>query len=585
MTTALAAALAASYRRVNGGPVEAGLRIWNKYYPFAEEISRKIVVRISDFDFAPTETARQNLLREGIADQSIRMTGNMVIDALPSNWRASKIARLPIDSPDIRGILVTARRRENFGAPLENIGNREKRKMQRLTAQKGTFFKLLYLALTLLPFLCLIFMVYRYYVDVLVWDAWELVPFLDKFYQGTLSLQDLWAPRNGHRPFFPRIVLFLLERFSGWNMTYELAFIILLTIVIFFVLVYQIRITERLLQVQLKWLIPVLSIMIFSLSQAETWLYGIQIPEPMNVLAVVAGFVLLQTPNNWAKYSAAILLGVIASYSFGNGLLYWFIGLFILLVLTFDNRRLMISRVAIWVVAAGLTILLYTYDYPTSTLGLATFFAFSKPLESIEYVLVFLGTPVTPTSFDCYMHGINCELGIFAAIVASLSGLILFGYVTWSLWRQVELKTLTPYVGMALYAILSALVADLTRSIFGVAQAMSSRYITFSSLFWIALAVFLLVLAKTTEMSNKRRRRAGYLLVILMAGLVTLNSIQWSGFFVATYEYYSPLRTGLLLQENDNVLKLLYPWAPSLDWMKTQREVLQKYHLSVFRGQ
>ena len=134
-----------------------------------------------------------------------------------------------------------------------------------------------------------------------------------------------------------------------------------------------IRITERLLQVQiLKWSIPVLSIIIFSLSQGQNWLWGFQLMVPMNVLAVVAGFVLLQTPNNWAKYSAAILLGVIASYSFANGVSYWFIGLFILLVLTFDNRRLMISRVAIWLVAAGLTILLFTYRLPDSpTMGSA----------------------------------------------------------------------------------------------------------------------------------------------------------------------------------------------------------------------
>jgi len=63
-------------------------------------------------------------LREGIDDQSIQATGNTVIDALPFDWRASKIAGLPIDSPDIQVILVTAHRRENFGSPLENIWNR-----------------------------------------------------------------------------------------------------------------------------------------------------------------------------------------------------------------------------------------------------------------------------------------------------------------------------------------------------------------------------------------------------------------------------------------------------------------------------
>ena len=454
--------------------------------------------------------------------------------------------------------------------------------MQRFTTQKGTFFNLLYLALTLLPFLCLIFLVYTYRVDVPAWDQWNLVPLMDKFYQGTLTFQDLWSQHGEHRIFFPRIVMLLLARFSGWNTTYELAFSILLAMVIFFVLVYQIRITERLLQIRLNWLIPVLSIMVFSLNQVQNWLWGFQLTEFMSVLAVLAGFILLQAPDDWVKYSAAILLGVIASYSFGNGLLYWFIGLFILLVLTFDNRRLMISRVAIWVVAAGLTILWYTYDYHTPNLSLL---AFEKPLEFIEYVLVFLGMPVTITSFDCAVGGLNCEQVTFAAIVASLSGLISFGYVTWSLRRRVERKTLTPYMAMTLYAILSALEIGFARISFFRTQAMSSRYVTISSFFWIALIVLLLVWAQTTEMSNNRRRRAGYGLVILMVGLVTLNSIQWSKSFPMHYEYYAPLRTGLSSPKNDDVLHVLYPWAPSLDWMKTQREVLEKYHLSVFRGQ
>jgi len=112
---------------------------------------------------------------------------------------------------------------------------------------------------------------------------------------------------------------------------------------------------------------------------------------------------------------------------------------------------------------------------------------------------------------------------------------------------------------------------------------MSSQYATFSSLFWTAVNVLLLVLAKMTDRGNIRQR-AGYSLVILIVGLVTLNSIQWSGYFPMHYEYYSPLRTELLSPENDAVLYHLYDWAP-LDYIKTQIEVLKKYHLSVSRGQ
>ena len=126
-TTAMAASLAAFYRQIKVGHVEAGLRTWNKLQPFPEEINRKIADGVADLHFAPTETARQNLLREGFDDKTIRVTGNTVIDALhwvaaqPFDWERSNLGTAALDAPGTRLILVTAHRRENFGAPLENI--------------------------------------------------------------------------------------------------------------------------------------------------------------------------------------------------------------------------------------------------------------------------------------------------------------------------------------------------------------------------------------------------------------------------------------------------------------------------------
>lgn len=122
-TTAMVAALAAFYRRIRVGHVEAGLRSRNKFHPFPEEINRKLVGSLCDLHFAPTETARQNLLREGVDDSNITVTGNTVIDALldftarPYDWEAGPLASI---SRQARLIVVTAHRRENFGPPLKN---------------------------------------------------------------------------------------------------------------------------------------------------------------------------------------------------------------------------------------------------------------------------------------------------------------------------------------------------------------------------------------------------------------------------------------------------------------------------------
>jgi UDP-N-acetylglucosamine 2-epimerase (non-hydrolysing) len=116
--------LAAFYAKIRVGHVEAGLRTRDKWRPFPEETNRRIAGIIADLHFAPTEQSRQNLLREGVPDTCIAVTGNPVIDAL--HW----IVKLPYDPTrgpladvprDRRMILVTAHRRENFGKPLEDI--------------------------------------------------------------------------------------------------------------------------------------------------------------------------------------------------------------------------------------------------------------------------------------------------------------------------------------------------------------------------------------------------------------------------------------------------------------------------------
>jgi len=124
-TTVMSASLSAFYKQVKVGHIEAGLRTYNKWDPYPEEINRKIVDSISDLHFAPTEWAKQNLLREGISEQSIFVTGNTVIDALLDIMdRDFCLSGTPLESipfNEKRVILVTSHRRENLGEPLRNI--------------------------------------------------------------------------------------------------------------------------------------------------------------------------------------------------------------------------------------------------------------------------------------------------------------------------------------------------------------------------------------------------------------------------------------------------------------------------------
>ena len=126
-TTAMAAGLAAFYRKIRVAHVEAGLRTNDKYSPFPEEINRRLVGALADLHFAPTDLAVRNLRKEGIPAERILRTGNTVTDALL--WAARKIRRKPPRMPvgippPVNGrklVLVTGHRRENFGGGLEQI--------------------------------------------------------------------------------------------------------------------------------------------------------------------------------------------------------------------------------------------------------------------------------------------------------------------------------------------------------------------------------------------------------------------------------------------------------------------------------
>ena len=119
-TTVMTAALAAFYRRIPFGHVEAGLRTHDLDSPFPEEMNRLVAGHLARWHFAPTQRARQNLLNEGVSDVAIHVTGNTVIDALLDVASTDWPLAIPLD-PHKRLLLVTTHRRENFGEPLRAI--------------------------------------------------------------------------------------------------------------------------------------------------------------------------------------------------------------------------------------------------------------------------------------------------------------------------------------------------------------------------------------------------------------------------------------------------------------------------------
>ncbi|WP_138203933.1 non-hydrolyzing UDP-N-acetylglucosamine 2-epimerase [Haloimpatiens lingqiaonensis] len=124
-TTTFAGGLAAFYKQIKVGHVEAGLRTFDKYFPYPEEMNRKLTGAIADLHFAPTDASRRNLLREGINPEDIFVTGNTVVDAMEytveENYVFENEELNSIDYKNKKVIMVTAHRRENWDGGIENI--------------------------------------------------------------------------------------------------------------------------------------------------------------------------------------------------------------------------------------------------------------------------------------------------------------------------------------------------------------------------------------------------------------------------------------------------------------------------------
>ncbi|MDG5471190.1 UDP-N-acetylglucosamine 2-epimerase (non-hydrolyzing) [Jeotgalibacillus sp. ET6] len=120
-TTTFVASLAAFYNQIAVGHVEAGLRTWNKYSPFPEEMNRQLTGVMADLHFSPTDQSAENLVRENKPESSIFVTGNTAIDALSTTVREDYTSEILTNLGEDRLILLTAHRRENLGEPMKNM--------------------------------------------------------------------------------------------------------------------------------------------------------------------------------------------------------------------------------------------------------------------------------------------------------------------------------------------------------------------------------------------------------------------------------------------------------------------------------
>ncbi len=452
--------------------------------------------------------------------------------------------------------------------------------------QKPDFFKRggwwLALGLAFVPFAVLLYYCLKYTVDIPYFDQWEFIPFLEKSYQGTLSLTDFWAQHNEHRILFSRAIMLVLARLTAWNILAEVLTNVALAVGICGLLAYQTSLSlKKLGKAGVNWLIPLCAALVFSLNQWENWTWGWQIPILLNTLVVVAGIVVLNNaPFSWLKFGLAVSFGIMSSYTFASGIVYWFIGLGMLFLVNRQEKRKLTLSLILWTLAGTLTTLTYLYDYTQPANHPSLLLIFQQPVTYTGYVLAYLGSQLRILD------------NVWSAALTGGLGLVLQGWLLWALWRRgIKFEVILPYLAMSLYAIGGALITGIGRAGFGEVQAVTPRYVTISYLFWIANVVFLYLLVATrraTSSNNFDLKSNLYALALAtIIILVCYSSFRARIPLAQRYDRLEAVRTSLIAAGPK-----AEPTKQQLDelfWVDEQAvrdglEFLKKRHLSIYRN-
>ncbi len=339
-----------------------------------------------------------------------------------------------------------------------------------------------------LPALLTVFLVCRYSVDLPFRDDWALAVRIEKIFNNTFSFQDLFAQQNSHRIFFPLLLMLPTAVLSKWNIFYWLALSLVFALGTFFLFAYQIRDTKKQLgDNKANLLIPVVSILVFSLKQFINWLFGIQLIVFMSVFFVVAGIVLLsKNPFNSKYFILAAISGFMATFSFANGIIFWPLGVIIILLSPGPGFKQKSKYAFCWLIITAATVYLFFYHYNTSQ-ELSPALSWYTIARFIFFVFSYLGNPLSPVN---YLSSPLSPGSFYIPFLLGVLGLIILFYLAFFFMQQkrMPVQALTPYFCFSLYALLSSLIIAFGRVAYlGCKESLAARYVTHGNLFWIGI--------------------------------------------------------------------------------------------------
>lgn len=442
--------------------------------------------------------------------------------------------------------------------------------------------------LSSLPIIFLIWLLYRYTVNIPEQDQWVITALLDNYYSGKLSFSDLWQQHTDHRLFFPKLIMLALGLLTGYNVLFENAIGLLLGVLTYLLIVRHINNNKNNLDhgLHYRWLWVLLSCLVFSLYQYFNWFNGFQIQWFLNQLALTAGaFLLSNSKTTPTTFFLMCLCGLVASFSGINGLWYWIILAVLLIVKRWrcHERGGYVYGVVSLLVCA-LVIAVYLTDFHKSNPQHDLLYGLKHPVEFIQYILVLAGNLFARSKQVVPLDSAPLRAALFGG-----TGVVIFLFLgVYNTFKRPspEVKPQLFFLFIGLYVLLSAATIAAGRITFGVSQALASRYATLSVLLWVSV-LYMLVSFRTTEITKStalirvmNHVRIALLFIIFIAvlngSLNALSSIK------RDYGTKECARIAVLYNACPDCLGQIYPDRTWLD--EYAIPALKKWSLSVYKN-
>lgn len=414
---------------------------------------------------------------------------------------------------------------------------------------KRKFHSFLFISLILLPPALIVHLIQAYGITTPWWDQWEFVPLLEKAHAGGLTFADIWKQHNEHRLVFPKLIMLFFALLTGWDIRYELyasLFIAGATLTFLYLLLYKASANRN-----SMWLMISFSFLIFSPAQWENWILGWQIALFLNVLGyVIAVWAVCRWPAQFRGILVAAGAATLSTLSFSSGLLVWIV---IGILLMMQGRRR--QDIILWTVSSIAVWCLYFLGYTNMGDHPSILSLFSHPFDLIQYVLVYLGAPIAFGN----MKAALC-IGLLSVIALCAVSIRIY-YIDRSAKDELFL-----WITFACYPILSAFATGIGRVGFGVNQALSSRYIVFSTLFLISLLA-LIRLWLRNYVKQLEQCKGSLIIFVIVTSMISLS-------FISCYALsfsHGRMRMNMLWREVEEVKGWVFENVDAVpdEWLQT----------------